>query len=169
MEMSSVSIALGSNQGNREENIQRAIDLISDLVGRVIACSPFYENEAQGFESKDLFLNGCILVESTLDPLQILGTLKAIETKLGRLQSSSAGYASRPIDLDIILIDNQVIQLEDLEIPHPHFRKRMFVLKPLSDIQFNAIDPITSNSIGDLLIQCEDSGRLSLHELKVLR
>lgn len=167
--MNLVSIALGSNQGNREENIQQAIDFISDHVGRIIACSPFYENEPQGFESSDLFLNGCILVESTLEPLGILNSLKAIENNLGRLTSSAKGYTSRPIDLDIILIENQIVKDLKLEIPHPRFRERMFVLKPLSDIQFDAIDPVSLKSIGDLLNQCKDTSRLTLHELNVLR
>lgn len=167
--MRTVSIALGSNQGNREENIQLALAAISDTIGQIIACSPFYENEAQGFESSDLFLNGCILVESTLAPQEILRALKVIENRLGRLTSPLDGYASRPIDLDIILIENQVIRDVDLEIPHPRFRERMFVLKPLCDIQFDAIDPVTFTSIGDLLIQCRDSSKLTLHELNMLR
>jgi deoxyguanosine kinase len=169
MEMRFVSIALGSNQGNREANIQNALDLISAMVGPIAACSPFYENEAQGFESSELFLNGCILVESDLDALDMLHILKTIEKRLGRLNASSEGYASRPIDLDIVLIEDYVLKTPDLEIPHPRFRERMFVLKPLSDIQFHAIDPITLKSIGDLLNQCEDSSRLTLRELNVLR
>ena len=167
--MSIVSIALGSNQGNREENIQLAIESISDAIGQIIACSPFYENEAQGFESSDLFLNGCILAKSSLAPKEILSALKGIENRLGRLTTPIQGYASRPIDLDIILIENQVVKDEDLEIPHPRFRERMFVLKPLSDIQFDAIDPITLTSIGELSIQCGDFSKLTLHELNMLR
>ena len=169
MEMNLVSIAVGSNQGKREENIHSALDFITDAIGQIIACSPFYENEAQGFESSDLFLNGCIVVESTMEPKNILNALKAIESRLGRVASTADGYTSRPIDLDIILIENQVVKDVDLEIPHPRFRERLFVLKPLSDIQFEAIDPITLTSIGDLLNQCEDSSQLRLHELKVPR
>ena len=169
MEMKLVSIALGSNQGKREENIRNALDLIAEAIGQIITCSPFYENEAQGFESRDLFLNGCIVVESTLDPNKILNALKAIESRLGRVTSPVDGYASRPIDLDIILIENHVVKEVDLEIPHPRFRERLFVLKPLSDIQFEAIDPITLKSIGDLLNECEDSSQLRLYELKGLR
>jgi 7,8-dihydro-6-hydroxymethylpterin-pyrophosphokinase len=95
--------------------------------------------------------------------------LKAIENNLGRLTSSAKGYTSRPIDLDIILIENQIVKDLKLEIPHPRFRERMFVLKPLSDIQFDAIDPVSLKSIGDLLNQCKDTSRLTLHELNVLR
>ena len=167
--MSLVSIALGSNQGNREENIHKALDSIADSIGQIMAYSSFYENEAQGFQSSDLFLNGCIAVESKLQPKEILHTLKYIEYRLGRQSTDGSGYSSRPIDLDIILIENQVIREEELEIPHPRFRERMFVLKPLSDIQFDAIDPVTLKSIGDLLNDCTDSNRLSLYELNMLR
>ncbi|MCE2682023.1 MAG: 2-amino-4-hydroxy-6-hydroxymethyldihydropteridine diphosphokinase [Flavobacteriia bacterium] len=169
MEMKLVTIALGSNQGNRGQNILQALTCISERIGTIIHRSPFYENEAQGFESKELFLNGCIAIETILEPLNILQNLKEIETDLGRNKKSDPGYSSRPIDLDIILIDNQVINLEDLAVPHPRFRERLFVLKPLCDIQPTAVDPLTLQSVQELLNRCPDKSVLTIHELKEVR
>lgn len=169
MEMKLVTIALGSNQGDREQIILQAIQYISERIGHIIHRSPFYENEAQGFESEELFLNGCIAIETILEPLHILQNLKDIETDLGRNKKNDPGYSSRPIDLDIILIDNQVLNLEDLEVPHPRFRDRLFVLKPLGDILPNAVDPTTLQSVKELLNHCPDKSVLTIHELKELR
>ena len=77
--MNTVTIALGSNQGDREHFIKEAIQGITTKVGQLKLCSPFYENKAQGFESQNLFLNGCIVVQTTMEPKDILVALKEIE------------------------------------------------------------------------------------------
>jgi 2-amino-4-hydroxy-6-hydroxymethyldihydropteridine diphosphokinase len=166
MEMNTVTIALGSNQGNREHFIKEAIQGITTKVGQLELCSPFYENKAQGFESQNLFLNGCIVVQTTMEPKDILIELKEIESHLGRLKNDSHGYASRPIDLDIILFENKILQHSDLYIPHPRFRERIFVLRPLCDIQPNAIDPVSCKSVMELTLECSDKSELTIYELK---
>ena len=162
-------IALGTNLGNREQNLQQAIQLISEHIGTVRQCSPIYENEAQGFKTDELFLNGCISVDTTLGPLALLKVLKEIEINLGREIKNAKGYASRPIDLDIILFDNQVINDRELKVPHPRFRERLFVLKPLSDIEPNVVDPISRKTMIELLNLCTDTSVLSFYELKAIR
>jgi 2-amino-4-hydroxy-6-hydroxymethyldihydropteridine diphosphokinase len=169
MEMKIVHIALGTNLGNREYNLQQAIRSISEQIGTVRQCSPFYENEAQGFESDELFLNGCISVETELEPMLVLCIIKEIEANLGREIKNDVGYTSRPIDLDIILFDNQIINNIELEVPHPRFRERLFVLKPLSDIGPNVVDPISRKTMIELLNLCKDTSVLSFHELKAIR
>ena len=164
--MNTVTIALGSNQGNREYFIKEAIQGITEKIGQLQLCSPFYENKAQGFESKNLFLNGCIVVQTAMEPKDILIALKEIESHLGRLKNDSHGYASRPIDLDIILFENKILQHSDLCIPHPRFRERIFVLQPLCDIQPNAIDPVSCKSIMELTLECSDKSELTIYELK---
>ena len=164
-----VHIALGTNLGNREHNIQQAIRSISERIGTVKQCSPFYENEAQGFETDCLFLNGCISVETKLEPLSVLRILKEIEVSLGREIKTDKGYYSRPIDLDIILFDNQIIKKIELEVPHPRFRDRLFVIKPLSDIDPEVVDPISLKTMNELLNLCLDTSVLSFHKLKVIR
>ncbi len=167
--MKIVHIALGTNLGNREHNLQQAIRLISEKIGTVSNCSPFYENEAQGFETDELFLNGCISVETALEPLPMLHILKEIEVSLGRVIKSNENYSSRPIDLDIILFGNQIINNIELEVPHPRFRDRLFVIKPLSDIDPDAIDPISLKTMNELLDLCQDISVLSFYELKARR
>ena len=169
MEMRIVHIALGTNLGNREHNLQQAIRSISERIGTVRQCSPFYENEAQGFETDSLFLNGCLSVETELEPLNVLHVLKEVEVHLGRESKSNANYTSRPIDLDIILFDNQIINNIQLEVPHPRFRERLFVIKPLSDIDPEVVDPISLKTMNELLNLCQDTSVLSFHELKVIR
>jgi deoxyguanosine kinase len=169
MEVKTVTIAIGSNLGNREELIQQALHSISEDIGEIVKCSPFYSNHPQGFESKELFLNGCVLVESTMDTEAVLHALQAIEAKLGRVRNQTVGYSSRTIDLDIILRENERLNTPNLTIPHPRFRERLFVLKPLNDIQENAIDPITKKSIKELLEHCQDTSALIFHELNTER
>jgi len=167
--MKIVHIAVGTNLGNREHNIQQAIRSISEQIGEVRKCSSFYENEAQGFQTDRLFLNGCISVETTLEAMNVLHILKKIEISLGREAKNEAGYCSRPIDLDIILFDNQIISNNQLEIPHPRFRERLFVIKPLSEIDPLLVDPISQKTMSELVKHCTDTSVLSFHELKVLR
>ncbi len=164
--MSSVTIALGSNEGDREHFIKEAIQSITSKVGHLQFRSPFYENKAQGFESQNMFLNGCIVIQTIMEPHDILVALKAIESQLGRVKNHSRGYASRSIDLDIILFENKIIQHSDLHIPHPRFRERNFVLRPLCDIQPHAIDPVSCKSIMELTLECSDKSELTFYELK---
>jgi 2-amino-4-hydroxy-6-hydroxymethyldihydropteridine diphosphokinase len=169
MEIKKVTIAIGTNLGNREQLIADALNLIANEIGEIIKCSPFYLNKPQGFVSNEIFLNGCIIIESALDSNTILQRLQIIEDRLGRLRIPGNGYMSRTIDLDIILLDDEIIHDENLTIPHPRFRERLFVLKPLYDIHKNAIDPITGKSIEELKNDCQDSAELIFHELNVWR
>lgn len=146
-----VYLALGSNSGNREENILFAIKSINNKIGKVQFSAKYFENAAQGFESDTLFLNTCIQIQTELSPIALLVKIKEIELELGRQPKSSKTYESRPIDIDIILYGDEVISTADLTIPHPHFRKRDFVLIPLSEIAPGLIDPISSLTILQLL------------------
>jgi 2-amino-4-hydroxy-6-hydroxymethyldihydropteridine diphosphokinase len=144
-------LALGSNTGNREKNISEAISLINQNIGLVKKIASNLENEAVGFRAETLFLNTCIEITTHLSPTELLNQLKAIEKTLGRKEKKSDQYESRPIDLDIILYADLVISTDRLIIPHPHFRKRDFVLIPLSEIAPKSIDPITNLCIDQLL------------------
>ena len=147
-----VYLGLGSNLGEREENIQMAISLIGERVGTVLRESSLIETEPWGFESENKFLNGVILVETELTPRQILNAVKAIEWDMGRrppgksticsLQSkskvkrkSNSRYTDRPIDIDILLYDDLTIDEPDLKIPHPLMHQRDFVMIPLNEIR----------------------------------
>ena len=133
-------MGLGSNLGNREENIRKAILLIGERVGTVLRQSSLIETEPWGFESENKFLNGVILCETQLTPRQLLKVTKKIERDLGRKKKSTSShfshlYKDRPIDIDILLYDDLTIDEPDLKIPHPLMQQRDFVMIPLNEIK----------------------------------
>ena len=137
-------LGLGSNLGDREANIRKAISLIGKKVGLVLRQSSLIETEPWGFESSNKFLNAVILCETTLTPRQLLKVTQSIERQLGRRKkspsssspSSSApvSYSDRPIDIDILLYDDLTVDEPDLKIPHPLMQQRDFVMIPLQEI-----------------------------------
>lgn len=130
-----VYLGLGSNLGDRQANIERAIELISERVGEVIRRSSLIETEPWGFESENKFLNGVILCETTLTPRQVLRKTQKIERDMGRKKkTSSLQYSDRPIDIDILLYDDLTVDEPDLKIPHPRMQEREFVMIPLKEI-----------------------------------
>jgi 2-amino-4-hydroxy-6-hydroxymethyldihydropteridine diphosphokinase len=129
-----VYLSLGSNLGQREENLRKAIRLIHERVGEVVRQSSFIETEPWGFESDHPFLNAVALFRTELSPREVLATTQAIERDLGRQHKSVNGYADRTIDIDILLYGNEHIDEPDLKIPHPLMADRPFVMKPLGEI-----------------------------------
>ncbi len=131
---SKVYIALGSNMGNRYENLKKAIKAISALDNtKLIKSSNIYETKPVGYLAQDNFLNMVILVETKLNPLVLLRKLQEIESMLQRKRLIRWG--PRTIDLDILLYGKLTINLPELKIPHPEMLKRAFVLIPLRDIE----------------------------------
>lgn len=151
-----VVLSLGSNQGNRIENIQNAITLIHKNIGTVIRLSRLYETPSWGFES-DAFYN-CALVLHTHRPVEtVLKKLLAIEKTLGRIRSTQDGYRARTIDLDIISCDERIIDTPDLQVPHPQMQHRLFVLQPLNDLQLDWTHPVLKKSISELIAITSDN------------
>ena len=133
--MHKLYISLGSNLGNKEEKLHRAIELINERIGSVLRTSSFIETEPWGFQSENTFLNAVCLVETELTPMQCLRETQKIERLLGRTQKSTDGkYHDRPIDLDLLLYDDLQVNEEDLVLPHPHMQERDFVMIPLREI-----------------------------------
>ena len=149
-------ISIGSNIGDKLQNLQDAIDLIHLEISIVSSISPIYKTKAVGFEGDD-FYNICISFFSNDDPNNILQSLLNIETKLGRTRSDKNVYESRKIDLDIILIEDQVINNNLLTVPHPYMHLREFVLAPLNDIDPNINHPILNKNSNELLKSCKGS------------
>ena len=129
-----VYLGLGSNQGDRNKQLARAIELIGERVGKVIRQSSIIETEPWGFTSGNKFLNCAIFIETELLPRKVLEVTKQIERELGRLYKGMA-YRDRPIDIDILLYDDITLDEPDLQIPHPLMYERDFVMIPLREIQ----------------------------------
>lgn len=133
--MHTVYLSLGSNLGDREATMRRAIGLLNERAGSVDRQSSFIETEPWEFESTNKFLNMCVRLLTTLSPEQLLMATKQIERELGRTQKSVNGkYHDRPIDIDILMYDDVQIDSNDLTLPHPHMQEREFVMIPLREI-----------------------------------
>lgn len=147
-----VFIALGSNIGDRGTSLKQAIQQLSMRGVEVVAESQVLETEPEGFESEHLFLNQVVEGVTAFSPSQLLEVTQEIERELGRSEKSHSGiYKDRSIDLDLILYGDKVVEQEGLTIPHPRFRERLFVLKPLEEIAPNVVDPVTGKTIQQLL------------------
>ena len=132
---SSLYLSLGSNLGDREDMLHRAIQLIGERIGTVQRVSSFIETKPWGFRSKHRFLNAAVLVETTLSPIECLEGTQQIERELGRKTKSRGGkYHDRPIDIDLLSYDDITLSTPRLTLPHPHMYERDFVMIPLREI-----------------------------------
>ncbi len=149
-------MSLGSNVGDRTDNLKNAINSIENLIGKVNKISKFYENPAVGFDGNN-FVNICIEVVTFLSPNDLLNSLLNIENEYGRRRLKSGEYSSRIIDIDIIFYENLSINQNGLVIPHPRMQSRHFVLIPMCDLNPDFIHPIlglkTSKLLDDLEIR----------------
>ena len=134
MPLTDVYLGLGSNLGDRHAQLLAAIELLAQRVGRLVRCSSFIETAPWGFVSEHPFLNAVALFRTTLSPRELLTVTQDIERQLGRRQKSNGTYADRPIDIDILLYGDAVIDEPDLKIPHPLMHERDFVMRPLNEI-----------------------------------
>ncbi|MEL6303277.1 MAG: 2-amino-4-hydroxy-6-hydroxymethyldihydropteridine diphosphokinase [Bacteroidota bacterium] len=151
-----VYLSLGSNIQYRFRYLQKGVIAIAEKMGIVLQTSEVYENPAVGFDG-DSFLNACILVETTLSPEQVLEIALEIERAHGRMREAHAtGYASRTLDIDVLLFDDVIFTSDTLTLPHPKMTERAFVLKPLADIAPQYYHPVLQKDIRNLLQECKD-------------
>lgn len=133
--MHKVYLGLGSNIGDKKANIERAIRLIEEQVGRVDRQSSLIVTEPWGFSSDNNFVNAAVRCLTTLSPRRLLAATQRIERAMGRDEKSVSGqYKDRIIDIDILLYDDAAINEPDLIIPHPLMYERDFVMRPLGEI-----------------------------------
>jgi 2-amino-4-hydroxy-6-hydroxymethyldihydropteridine diphosphokinase len=146
-----VYLGLGSNLGNKEENLRKAISMINEQIGTVVRQSAFFYSEPWGYESDNQFVNAVILVETPLSPYDVLTANQRIEHLLGKTQAHATErpsdlslqpsalrppiYHDRPIDIDILLYDDLHMDEPGLKIPHPLMEERDFVMIPLNEIR----------------------------------
>lgn len=141
--------------GDRQRFLNEAARLLQERVGSVLKPSSIYETEPWGLKSKDLFLNQVLLVETSLNPYELLKVIKAIETKLGRIRKTQR-YSPRCIDIDILFYNDEVYFSDDLVIPHPRIPNRMFTLVPLNEIAPDYEHPTLKKTIQELVNLCTD-------------
>lgn len=159
--MNRVALLIGGNQGDRRRLIEQATVLIQERIGTVAALSSLYETEPWGdFETEggerkpENFLNQALLVDTSLNAHEILCEALSIEAALGRVRPTTSHprkYHSRPMDIDLIFFNDEVIDTPDLTIPHPRMHLRRFVLEPLAEIMPDYRHPLLKKTVKEML------------------
>jgi 2-amino-4-hydroxy-6-hydroxymethyldihydropteridine diphosphokinase len=160
--MSLLYLSLGSNLGDRYGNLRLAIAKLQSRL-KITAISPVYSTEAWGVADQPTFLNVCLAASTTLAPHEVLHLAKNIETEMGR--QPTRHWGPRLIDIDILFYDKQVIQDEELTIPHPRLAERAFVLAPLADIIPDFQHPQSGETVEGMLDRVDTSGVDRLFEM----
>jgi 2-amino-4-hydroxy-6-hydroxymethyldihydropteridine diphosphokinase len=155
-----IYLCIGGNLGERETNLEEAIDFIGFNFGDVVAVSSIYESEPWGMSDVPNFLNQVVHLQSELTDKELLVEIADLEEFFGR-ERSSQGYVSREMDIDVLFIDEEVISTEALQVPHPRISERRFVLEPLAEIAPEFIHPELKQSVEVLLKACSDKGKVT--------
>jgi 2-amino-4-hydroxy-6-hydroxymethyldihydropteridine diphosphokinase len=149
-----VILSLGSNIGDRRENIKSALMMLSEAGFEKDSVSSFYETEPVGYKEQSDFLNIAVSGNYSKSPEDLLTSILEIEERLGRKRAIRFG--PRTIDIDIIFFKGRRYDLEDLKIPHPEYRNRKFVLAPMIEIEPELKDCVTGESLKEILVKCQD-------------
>ena len=143
-----VAIGLGANLGGRRAHLQFAVDRLSAIL-RGVRVSTFIESEpVDVLEPQPAYLNGALVGETTLSPRELLDALMALEREQGRVRTTY--HAPRTLDLDLILYGDRLVHEPGLDVPHPRFRERAFVVDPLMEIAPDLVDPVTGKTVAQL-------------------
>lgn len=165
--MKKIFLGLGSDLGNRMQNLASAAAMINENAGVVAGRSAIYETDPWGFSGVNRFLNMVIEIESTKSPEELIIEILKIEFKMGRVRSGKL-YSSRIIDIDILFYGADIISLPGLVIPHPLIGERLFVLRPLCDLAPLFVHPENGRTIKELLSICNDKGIVKLYDREIL-
>jgi 2-amino-4-hydroxy-6-hydroxymethyldihydropteridine diphosphokinase len=153
-----VYIGIGSNVGDKVRQCEQAISEILKIDRhKLLTKSSLFKTKPLGYTLQDWFVNGVIKIETEMEPLELLRTLKRVELQLGRTPTFQWG--PRAIDLDILFFDDEEVRTEELQIPHPRLYERQFVLIPLAEIDRHLVHPTLKKTVGKLLEELkEDQG-----------
>jgi len=158
-----VYLSLGSNLGDKINNLQTTINLIDSKVGDVLLISSVYQTKAEGFVGED-FLNCCVSLRTSMEPKILIKELINIESQNGRLRSNRNIYESRSIDIDILFYEDKIINQHNLIIPHPRMNERDFVIKPLLDIAKSKIHPVLNRTISEIDLDLGDTEIIKIND-----
>ena len=154
-------VLFGSNMGDKSAIFEQACALINNRCGQIVGVSSAFLSEPWGFEANEWFLNRLIVVETELEPDELMIQLLDIENELGRVRHPEMeGYSSRPIDLDILYFGDRVVQTERITVPHPRLYLRRFALMPLCELVPNMLHPILQLTQTELLACCPDTAQV---------
>lgn len=167
MKFNIVYLSLGSNLGDKINNLQTTINLIDSKVGDVLLISSVYQTKAEGFVGED-FLNCCVSLRTSMEPKILIKELINIESQNGRLRSNRNIYESRSIDIDILFYEDKIINQHNLTIPHPRMNERNFVIKPLLDIAKSKIHPVLNRTISEIDLDLGDTEIIKINDDLVL-
>jgi 2-amino-4-hydroxy-6-hydroxymethyldihydropteridine diphosphokinase len=162
--MEKIFISLGSNLGDKLNNLEVACEQIEQLVGTIEKKSKIYETEPWGFETSDQFLNQVILVQTSKTADEVMKSLLLIENDLGRVRND-VQYSSRSIDLDILFYGDQTINTDLVNVPHPRLHARKFILIPLMDLKPLFYHPTLKKTIAEILNDCKDNLEVSIYKM----
>lgn len=152
--MQTIYLGLGTNLGDRTANLQAAISRLAEEL-EITAVSPIYQTPPWGVTDQPDFLNLCLKAETDLPPAKLLTFVKNLETKLGRQPGKRWG--PRLIDIDILFYADQIIETENMIIPHPRLAERAFVLRPLAEIAPDFVHPVFGETVMALSKRVEDA------------
>lgn len=158
--MANLLLGIGTNLGDRAQNLATARALLHQRIGPLRRVSPVYVTEAWGLTDQPAFLNQALLLSTDLLPVKSLEIALAIEVEMGRVREQKWG--PRLIDVDLLFYDDLVLEHPQLRLPHPFVQERRFVLRPLADVAPDWRHPTLEKSIADLLRDCPDKGEVSL-------
>jgi 2-amino-4-hydroxy-6-hydroxymethyldihydropteridine diphosphokinase len=153
--MNKAYLLIGGNEGDRVGYLQIARDQIQSHCGKIIGSSHLYETAPWGKTDQAFFLNQAIQLQTSLNAFELMECLLQVERRIGRIRGLK--YGPRMIDIDILLFNSEIIQEQNLIVPHPQLQNRKFALEPLCEIAPLLIHPILKQTITDLLISCEDT------------
>ena len=157
--MNKVYLLLGTNLGDKKDNILKACEKISNSCGYLVAQSLIYETSPWGIEAQPVFYNKVIAIETINSAQKLLENLQTIELEMGRVREIKWG--ERIIDIDILYFNNEIVSNENLIIPHPEIQNRRFTLVPLCEIAADYKHPLLKLSNQQLLDNCEDMGSVA--------
>lgn len=150
-----VILSIGTNQGNRLENVKQCIRSLHKEIGTIVKVSKLYETPSWGFES-DSFYNCAVVMHTHKTGQQVLEECLLLEEAIGRIRTDKEGYQARVMDIDVIAYDEEIINTEKLQVPHPQMQNRLFVLLPMRDLNLDWRHPILQKYLHELLILSED-------------